>query len=1111
MAVRIYDPTSPWAPSVPARPAQIAKPLAPGASPYAARARMPSDGPTVRLRQSGDDDKGLGDRFAGTTLGKGLGVVLNNPIVKNAMVPLGLLSIPQRAITSTIREGVDVFGGGDASFSDWWQQALKPSRAVGMGDLYEELLQETGMGDTFLGNDWVKAGVGFAGDTLTDPLTYLGGLGVVTKGLGPTRAGSRLGAAVRAADEAQALRAAGDLAGAAKVVPVIDAAAAAENAANRVSRAALSGRMPRMERVSEATRLIERAEAGMPGALDTLYERANVAEEALREIQWRASRGLGARSKSLSDEAANLVETALNIKPPASYIRGTKFRTKGGLIAQPFSNLVGEGRQRFAASRTGQALIDADSPIDYERAVRLLAQGERTDATNFRRAAEVVTEVTGRRPIAGEVLVLGQNAGRGQRANVTQQIRQAGGKENYLLQAETQGGTVLNDLFRFAGETLPQRFGVTIPKLGSGNLHYVPHQWAPEFRRLLATQTESGAPAIWAEDLIKRLGGNRVQDLLGESGHLQSRQILPNVDLPLPNGATFNTGDGTIATINRNARAAGFKGRLLEDDPIKLYDDYVQVLADDIARRASRAEQIAIGSQNMRYADDLDPQLQDEAYLENVAARERLDLPELERGAFGDQFFLQQVTVPQLDNVAQAASQPGAVSQLVQSAFEDWTRVGANKAVMLDPAVDAMYKNVLREIRDAGPLVNMYRALNRYFKNFAVLTPGFHSRNFLSAVFMNIADGVPLRTTRRGFNLWGDFAKASKNGADIEGGIAFLDKISRRERDAFDAVFASGAGGRFAEAGIGDTWGSKASKALLDNRVSRWSQDVGASVEGRVRLGMALDTLESGGSVAEAASRITRVHFDYSQTSRADDKIKSIMPFWSFLSRNVPLQMMQMWARPTAYLGYERFRENFANTGNPDVTYGEAPDYIRNARGIPLGMGPLGNWFEPDLPHTRVAEDVERYANILNDPLGATSGLSPVLTAPVEYAFGQDAFTGQRFEGDDVSQVSPTPWGLLQAIAGSAAGATHWDVNDPLRPYVEDRFTNAFQAIDPVTSRASRMSGGEGRERERIIETWLRFLGMPVRNITDEQIRNARRSERFDELDARALERALGR
>jgi hypothetical protein len=79
------------------------------------------------------------------------------------------------------RRWPDAINGGDASFNDWWDQFNDPS--FGFGNV---------VGST--GNIWADRFIGFAGDVLLDPLTYVGGSSAIS-GTGRTM---RIGSATRA-------------------------------------------------------------------------------------------------------------------------------------------------------------------------------------------------------------------------------------------------------------------------------------------------------------------------------------------------------------------------------------------------------------------------------------------------------------------------------------------------------------------------------------------------------------------------------------------------------------------------------------------------------------------------------------------------------------------------------------------------------------------------------------------------------------------------------------------------------------------------------------------------------------------------------------------------
>ena len=1128
--------------------------------------------------ESDDDGGGLAESFFKTGFGSGLGTLINNPVVKSLLQPLDILGVPQRAIASTINEVGDLFAGEGFSPQDWIDQTNPDAwfdgnheGSIGMGDVWQKHGKALGAGD----NRWLDAVVGFTGDVLTDPLTYVGGVGVLDKGLDGLRSGSRLGSAFRAT--------LGDGKDLTKALDRVDRVNKGANpstftneAAGKGSRASLAGRPIRTRRTSQAYDMISKVEEASPGMLDTLYGGTDVGKAALAEIQQQAGRGLGAFSPGLEAPVRELVETALNIKAPALRARVPLARQQGLRVAgtEGLMNKAGDARQRFNRSSLGRKMIDAKSWTDEERAMRAITSGDLTSPEDFARASRHINAVEGTRAPAGEFLVTGLNMARGQRKNMLTEIKSQPGKNlaeknaAYIARAETadlagaagETRTVLNQIFDELRESAAAS-GVTIPKLSDGGLNYLPHVFAPEFRRTLKTSKGQ----IFADDLVARMGGEVEQDLLKESGRLSGRNIRANMDLQVPGapeGVTFNTGDGSIGQINANVAAKmrdnGIKPvRILEDSPMTLVDDYIQAMSEDVGRRVSRAEQIALGNKDVRYNPDNfvdDPDMparagwadrnMDEAFAEQRAASDRLGLNESDDDIYmrimgqSDEVLdsrrkakdsrIAHAAAKKSDDRLKAATRRGAVSfedvdgmegflgteglpAMVEDAFADWMKVDSNKRVMMHPEADNLWKNFQKEIKDPGMLMRVYRELNKYFKNFAVLTPGFHVRNGLSAIFMNIADGVPLQTTGRGIKLWKEFSKASKNGTDLNSGRKFIADLAAngrsRDAEALRSVFASGAGGRFTEAGLVEGAASKLSRKLTENRVTRSSQDAGAFVEGAVRTGMALDTVENGGSIADAAARITRVQFDYSQTSRTDDTMKQIMPFYSFMSRNIPLQVMQTWSRPQAYVAYEHFKNNF---GQPEVfegREGEIPGYIEDGGGMPFNLGPFGNWLEPDLPHTRVTEDIERYANVLKDPLGATSGMSPVLTAPLEFGFRKDAFTGQNFNDDDLEHVS-NPLEMLAVLPAWATGTLKQKDG---QMFIEKRTLNALQALDPTFSRAGRLSGSTGKEPERVAESWLRLFGAPVRNITEKQMRNATLSREFDESDELAVQRAMER
>jgi hypothetical protein len=397
--------------------------------------------------------------------------------------------------------------------------------------------------------------------------------------------------------------------------------------------------------------------------------------------------------------------------------------------------------------------------------------------------------------------------------------------------------------------------------------------------------------------------------------------------------------------------------------------------------------------------------------------------------------------------------------------------------IIVDAELYRRYELLYEGMKDPKLGGRVLNAFTNLFKTYATLSPGFHVRNAMSAWFMNTSDGVPQRLQLEGAKLWQQFMK---------GGEGFLNKQPEDIRQAFEAAMASGAGGRFTEAGVAQSADSRLYDKLARNRATRWSQRQGERVEGGVRLGMALDSIRRGESVQGALDRITRIHFDYGQVSKLDEQAKRLIPFWTFMSRNMPLQVTQMWTKPRVYAAYNSMLRNFST--EPEQY---TPQYWLDAGAFNTGEQPTGLplYLQPDLGHTRLGSDVQDIEDFLSGENlgGLLSNINPILSAPVEFAMKRDAFTGREFGPDDYSEMNG-PLGLPAKALATVLGQTNE------AGQVSDNFMNVVRSLNPLQDRSARLlpqlSGGDAEAVQRQPESIARFLGLPVRTLTPEQQRS---------------------
>jgi hypothetical protein len=471
---------------------------------------------------------------------------------------------------------------------------------------------------------------------------------------------------------------------------------------------------------------------------------------------------------------------------------------------------------------------------------------------------------------------------------------------------------------------------------------------------------------------------------------------------------------------------------------------------------------------------------------------------------------LDKMMASQVRKMGDAAAKGRLADVSIAVLSENWKTLHGGLPQYGDYLADAefakRFQNLFELSKEPKLFGRVFNAYTNLFKTWATLSPGFQVRNSLGGIFMNTSDGVTLQHQLRGANLWRQFLKEGK---------PWLDSQPQEIRDAFRATFSTGAGGRYTEGGVvsGSTpfkRGARAYEAAMNNPLTRLGQRAGNRVEGSLRLAMAVDSIARGETVQEAIVRINRIHFDYADVSKLDEQAKRIIPFWTFMSRNLPLQITQMWTKPRTYLQYESFVRNFSS---PDVE--NTPEYMTDAGAWNTGgtLGGLPLYLMPDLGYQQLQAQQQMVSRTLSQeqPLAILSMANPGLTAPAEYMTRQDFFTGQQFPKDEGFAPAKGPLAPLLTAAATLTGNTNE------MGQIDPRFTNAMRAMIPVLDRQMRLAPGvlsadtNQGTTSRQLESWLRWFGAPVRTITPEQQENEARRlymKQLDELERRMKMRA---
>jgi hypothetical protein len=402
------------------------------------------------------------------------------------------------------------------------------------------------------------------------------------------------------------------------------------------------------------------------------------------------------------------------------------------------------------------------------------------------------------------------------------------------------------------------------------------------------------------------------------------------------------------------------------------------------------------------------------------------------------------------------------------------------------------YIDTLSQPQVANKFFRAVDAYTAFFKSWAVATPGFHVRNAISAAAMNLVAGVTGDSMMKGVRYWRWYMRDHEN---------WWKKIADPKeraaaRAALDAVFGSGAGqyDEFALIGgtrLGPPWGGISQKA-------------GRNIEGAVRFGLALDAMRlPGATVDSATARVIRYHFNYGESSMFDESMKRLVPFWTFASRNLPLQIQEMWMRPRVYLTYEKMVNNMRQDEEGDVIPLSLRDM--NAFMARRGDGEKGAgslFLAPDLAWSRLEQEVGKFT----DPKRFLSNATPLLRVPLETMVADKRFYNDVPFGDN-KFVSDT-W--AQRLLGPVLDATGLQktAGDGSK-VVDERLAYALEGLWPLLSQGERLAPTQQYFGNRRGQSVLNWLGVPVKRLTPEMIEAEERRRTRSDREREALLRAL--
>jgi hypothetical protein len=367
------------------------------------------------------------------------------------------------------------------------------------------------------------------------------------------------------------------------------------------------------------------------------------------------------------------------------------------------------------------------------------------------------------------------------------------------------------------------------------------------------------------------------------------------------------------------------------------------------------------------------------------------------------------------------------------------------------------------------------RGLNRFIgsytgfvKSYLTASPGFVVRNTLGNSFMLVAAGGEIRNLSKGLELYRGWTSAVKEGVEKE----FIGKLPQAERDLFEqALKASDASGYGKSTDAVAGWQPKRQK-LKDNKYTMLFRNMNTASEGSARFMLAYDSVAKGMDFNMATARVKKYLFDYVDVGSADEALRSIVPFWFWMSRNLPMQIANRWTNPRAYLMYDKLMKNLRDDREDQYL----PSWMVTAGAVRLTDDMYLNL---DLGFNRIDEELQ----MLGDPAKFLGKLNPAIKVPAELLFNKRLGYNTDFKDEGVEAPGSLLSPAVQALAGLLGQSR--DTESGGRG-VSDKFSYALQSILPPLAQSERLlpatEGGQQRQGNAL----LSYFGVPIRNVSEE-------------------------
>lgn len=335
----------------------------------------------------------------------------------------------------------------------------------------------------------------------------------------------------------------------------------------------------------------------------------------------------------------------------------------------------------------------------------------------------------------------------------------------------------------------------------------------------------------------------------------------------------------------------------------------------------------------------------------------------------------------------------GAVDQGFVDLYEFTGKVPAAKGWQIPKETADLFKGYLKFASEPTEIDTFMKKfidpVQQWWKAMALTGVAYHTRNAISDTFNMWLGGVKNPATL--LKDMDTYVKTTGLGKKIGR------KVTPKQKELLTAARELGV--------IGDTFfGTELAKTIVDevkrpgfNPLStkgflvKGSQFVGEIGENARRFGLFMDQVRKGRTVSEAAEHVKKFLFDYADLSRTEQKVfKRIVPFYTFMRKNLPLQVENLVTHPGKVATLQKF-ERHIQPKNAEEIKENLPEWLKEEHPIILPWkdkegNPIAINAEGVLPiYDLSVIGKNPFREILNM-------MTPLLKVPAELAFNVDTF-----------------------------------------------------------------------------------------------------------------------